>query len=300
MFPSGVVEESTSVLTSARLDVDIAKLNKGDVATYEVALTIDHTSPPYERCRWGRINHLVRAELQLPNSKGQTVEKGFTLNTLPRTITTNDYSRTHRSFSELLGPVILHVCSLHLTVGGFLHIGISLPSPAPNVRLVCITLSIVQKTRLASRKRPGHEEDCPEKTVEFHRVEGSELDRFMGKDERAEAWIARLPHDNDVRPTTISSSQTPIRVSHRLEVKMIFEESDDGPDEESKVGKKKKPQKVYLAAWPIHLVSCCCIWNSLLLPPYSDEDPLDSEKIRTSGLQLQPENGRLAQFRERT
>jgi hypothetical protein len=62
----------------------------------------------------------------------------------------------------------------------------------------------------------------------------------------------------------LPNSKAAIRISHTLEVRIVFRPDASAPD--------AKPL-VYSASWSVVLPHCCCLWRSLRLPTYSISDP---------------------------
>lgn len=232
-------------------------LSSGKVYTWEVPLEVQHDTPPYERCTYGRVYQRIRVKFDwdswgswLKGGGGRSLvaEKDAFIVCIPRTSNILDYARTHRSAAEHLGPIIMHARSQHLTVGGYLRLAVSLPSLSPDMRLIRIGFSLIETTTLHSRKRLGYTEQCSPDRVEFFCVEGDELKNSLQTSDQAVktfegAWIARLPGDDKIRPSTLGGSRSAIRLTHVLEAKIIF-----APE------KGAKPL-VYSASWPLILPS---------------------------------------------
>lgn len=110
--------------------------------------------------------------------------------------------------------------------------------------------------------------------------------------------LARLPNDDNLRPSTHPGSVTPIRVSHALSVEVVYSFPGlDSPDKR-KMLTMTKPVSIYSSVSPILLAKrnetglsrewgrgrCCCMLESLVLPAYSEWDP--HAEMRDPGHQL--------------
>lgn len=245
-------------------------LSSGKVYTWEVPLEVKHDTSPYERCTYGRVYQRIRVKfdwdgwgswLKGGGSRSLVAEKDAFLVCIPRTSNILDYARTHRSAAEHLGPIIVHARSQHLTVGGYLRLAVSLPSLSPTVKLNRIVFSLIETTTLHSRKRQGYTERCAPDRVEFFSVEGDKLKEFLRDSDGVAkafegAWIARLPGDDQIRPSTLGGSRSAIRLSHLLEAKIIF-----APEQ----GAQPAKSLVYSASWPLILPSVSyTLWSSCL------------------------------------
>ncbi|KDE07952.1 hypothetical protein MVLG_01858 [Microbotryum lychnidis-dioicae p1A1 Lamole] len=75
----------------------------------------------------------------------------------------------------------------------------------------------------------------------------------------------RCPTDDLVRPTTLAGcNDSPIKVSHALVIEIQYRLVDQPAD---------VPDYVLTIRKPIQITSCCCLWDSLLLPVYAQKSP---------------------------
>lgn len=64
-----------------------------------------------------------------------------------------------------LGPVKIQLTSRFLLIAGFLQISVLIPSVTRKVRLDDITVSLIERVKLESYKRPGIKEIKPDRTT---------------------------------------------------------------------------------------------------------------------------------------
>ncbi|KDQ13742.1 hypothetical protein BOTBODRAFT_188439 [Botryobasidium botryosum FD-172 SS1] len=81
--------------------------------------------------------------------------------------------------------------------------------------------------------------------------------------------VARMPNDDNIRPTTQAATRAAISTTHDIEFEVRFDRLDD----------TLRPIGNTLA-WkvmrPITISSCCCMLESVVLPSYTACDPLSS------------------------
>ncbi|UZJ52045.1 hypothetical protein CBS101457_001365 [Exobasidium rhododendri] len=271
-FPNGPFEQN--VLTYASKMVEEAcqaELLPGNAYRWEVPVDLGNDVTPYERMRFGRVFQKMRVKLVWSNQswmskyKDLKVERDVWLTCIPRSSNLLDYARTHRGFVEGLGMIAVHMRTQHLTVGGYLRVGLSLPSLNAQCKVLRFEIFIRQTTTLHSRKRPGVVQECPPERRNLLTVEGEELMEMLQATNQGN-WIVRIPFCDQLRPSTLQgSTDAAIRLNHQLEVCTTFDPTGTGSG-------KAKPL-VHRAAWSFILPSCTCRWRSLNLPNYSQLDP---------------------------
>lgn len=286
-FPDAPFEYNT--LTYAQKTLDEARdvvLEPGQTYHFQTLIEVPHHVTPFECNRYGRVLPRVRARLHWAGAKSRLfggprdlrAEQDVWVMGVPRTSNVLDYARTHQSFVEHLGPIILHARTQHLTVGGYLRLGLSLPAPALGCKIEKVLITLVQSTKLTSRSNSGHFTVCKPERIPFLSVEGEELQKCLRSSVDQQSgralsgnWVARIPHDRYARPSTLEGSKdAALRITHQLEVRIVFV-----PPET--VANKPVFPVAYSAAWPLTLASCACRWRSLKLPMYSEQDPLPVE-----------------------
>ncbi|KEI37776.1 uncharacterized protein L969DRAFT_19252 [Mixia osmundae IAM 14324] len=72
------------------------------------------------------------------------------------------------------------------------------------------------------------------------------------------SWLARVPNDDVLRPSTHPGSITPIRVSHELALEIRYSLPDD------------PKTRILTIKKPVLLASCCCSDENLKLPSYEE------------------------------
>lgn len=179
-----------------------------------------------------------------------------------------NYVYTHHGHSETLGPVVLHNRSRQLSVGGYLRVALSLPRLNAGCQLHKLVLTLIQNTTLVSRKDPGHSEQCQPQRKIFLEIGREELQKAVkaseeevGREAVNAHWIARLPHDQQVRSSTLYGNQAAIRHDHALELSLTYK------------GSETDTLKTYTSSWPILLPNCSLTLHRIKLPSYSQYDP---------------------------
>lgn len=165
--------------------------------------------------------------------------------------------------------------------------GISIPAPSPQTEIEKVQLILIQSTKMISRGKKSHSVECKPEKFPFMSIEGEELKNCIRKEGHVELqsgfplvgnWVARIPTDQRARPSTLQGSKNAsIRVSHQLEVRIIFK-----TEKRRNPGQDPIPSTIYSASWPLILASCACKWRSLKLPMYSESEPLSDEAARAA------------------
>lgn len=238
-------------------DASKLELLPGSAYRWEVPIEVSHDVAPYERMRYGRVFQKMSVHLEwctktwlLSKYKDVSVERDVWLTCVPRLSNMLDYAKTHRTMNEHLGPLVMHIRSHHLVVGGYLRLGLHLPSFNRNCKILRMDVSFIQATTLHSRKRSGVVYPAtPADKITFLKVEEEE---FTDKMQNLQAiWIARLPTCHQMRPSTqIGSTSAAIKVTHKLEVRLVFVPKGQPSGE--------KPI-TYSAMWPVTLPSVSVI-----------------------------------------
>jgi len=251
--------EQNVILYATKKVPDASKLEllPGSAYRWEVPIEVSHDVAPYERMRYGRVFQKMSVHLEwctktwlLSKYKDVSVERDVWLTCVPRLSNMLDYAKTHRTMNEHLGPLVMHIRSHHLVVGGYLRLGLHLPSFNRNCKILRMDVSFIQATTLHSRKRSGVVYPAtPADKITFLKVEEEE---FTDKMQNLQAiWIARLPTCHQMRPSTqIGSTSAAIKVTHKLEVRLVFVPKGQPSGE--------KPI-TYSAMWPVTLPSVSVI-----------------------------------------
>ncbi|SCV70730.1 BQ2448_3492 [Microbotryum intermedium] len=74
----------------------------------------------------------------------------------------------------------------------------------------------------------------------------------------------RCPTDDYIRPTTLARCNSPIKVAHAVVIDIRYRVVNHPASELDQILTIRKP---------IHITSCCCLWDSLLLPVYTQKSP---------------------------
>lgn len=107
------------------------------------------------------------------------------------------------------------------------------------------------------------------------RAEGEEIPLVTITDDHA-SWeiehIGRLPNDDSIRPSTYPGTQTNIHIYHTLLFEILYSVEDEE-------GQQETTKRILSIGKPVHIISCCCMLESMVLPPYSKSDP-NSEVVQ--------------------
>jgi len=272
-FTSGVYERNSP--DQLLVNVDSAKhlsVRKGNVYQWDIPLHISHNVAPYERSIYGKLFHKIVVTLTWSGwsalwKGGRTLssEQMVFIAVAPRDHHALNYARTLNGHARGLGPVLFHVRTRQVSVGGYLRVALSLPKAAKDTKLHALHATMVQHTTLHSRQQPSLVEACTPERHAFWKCSESELNESIQRKEEEDHssmegyWIIRIPHDSLIRPSTVAGSLAAIKHSHSLELKLIFYR--DGE------------LMAYTTRWPIKIVGCCVLWESVKLPSYSESDP---------------------------
>ncbi|SNX82828.1 uncharacterized protein MEPE_01534 [Melanopsichium pennsylvanicum] len=309
-FPKGGFEQNQPYYNKKSIDsaADL-KLEAGSIYQFEVSFSVDHSTAPYQRSKYGRHHQKVQVKATFPalfGKKTLMAEKNlFFIQTVANTGFL-PYYHVHRSAEEALGPIFLGVRTQHLTVGGYLRITFSLDSPSPTLQLHSLKLSLLQQTTLKSRVRRNYVESPPSERFDFFEVGPEELQKCLPgstddggldgllalakeqqqqqSDEAARSshptaysalqlgqcnWIARIPNDSEARASTIPGSDCAIQMAHALELTIRY----------SDPSLCNAEVRTYRASWGLILPSCACRWQNMRLPSYTPEDANPVPKV---------------------
>lgn len=313
-FPDAPFEYNTlSYIKKNIEEVHDIRLEQGQTYNFQTLLEIPHDVTPYDMNKYGRVLPRIRAKLKwstcgaktrfiFGSLRDLTAEQDVWIVSVPRTSNILDYARTHQSAIEHLGPFVIHVRTHHLTVGGYMRMGLSIPAPAANVEIEKVQLFLVQTVKLISRGKCRHTKECKPDKIPFMSIEGEELKQCIRQGEGNQQhgsplvgnWVARIPTDQKARPSTLQGSKdASLRVSHQLEVRIIFRTN----KKHKKPGQDIAPATIYSASWPLTLASCACKWRSLKLPMYSECEPLSDEVARAAAADWQDKHMRMGKKR---
>lgn len=182
-FPKGGFEQNQPYYNKKNIASAIdLKLEAGTTYQFEVSFSVDHSTAPYQRCKYGRHHQKVQVKATFPGLLGKKTllaEKNlFFIQTVAATGFL-PYYHVHRAAEEGLGPIFLGVRTQHLTVGGYLRITFSLASPSPTLRLYSLKLALLQQTTLKSRVRRNYLEYPPSERFVFFEAGAEELKKCL-------------------------------------------------------------------------------------------------------------------------
>ncbi|WFD42290.1 hypothetical protein MPSI1_000932 [Malassezia psittaci] len=101
--------------------------------------------------------------------------------------------------------------------------------------------------------------------------------------------VVRLPDDNRLRPTTARGTRSDIRISHEMGVEVLFSRTDviDQRQDSDLYGQPKV--QVFSVAKPVVIPSCAFTYDSIHLPPYTQESPAVSAPASPSNARQRSE-----------
>ncbi|KAK0528074.1 hypothetical protein OC842_004667 [Tilletia horrida] len=265
-FSIGHFEQSITMdMTKEIKEAAGLALRPNSLYTFQTTFPIEHQITGYQRCNYGRSFHRLTAKATCPGFLTTSVTKASKLLWLvpyPKDDNAFLFSQTAQGFSEGLGPILLSVNSAHLTVGGYLRVMLEVPAPAPNIEIVKFQTSVLQQFTLQSRKKETLQETVPEQRLVFLDVPGADVKEGQ--------WIARLPNDHKLRPTSRLRDQPGITVTHALEARIQYKIHAPG---------QEKMLHTYRMELPLDLPPCCFQFASMNLPAYSKIDPCPVPKM---------------------
>ncbi|EJD36276.1 hypothetical protein AURDEDRAFT_188430 [Auricularia subglabra TFB-10046 SS5] len=269
------------------------RLDKGE-HSFAWSLRIPRSSAPYERCLFGKIDYKLVAVADGPAGAIKTDRQLEVIAVPVLEAETSSLNERIEGSHQETGPYLITLESQHLTVGGLIHFSLNFPSVPAGLRLHSITADVVQSYALHSQKRPGQtrsppshhrllfnldsrsllwdettKDDAPENAVP--RRPTTILKTYPTSDPRNQglmaslsaggslriSHVARLPDDYALRATTLEGTQTPIRISHTIVLDIKF----SGPGADMRLLRTERP---------LTLLSCGCLPDSVILPPYVD------------------------------
>ncbi|CAD6893704.1 unnamed protein product [Tilletia laevis] len=229
-FPGGFIESSRWGSAVQVENVGQTVLRSGGTYTWEVQLKISDDMPAYERCRSGFCYQSLRAEATFGGfrlfRKTLEAEKSVFLVSPPESDDNFCYDHSQCGVGEGIGPILVQAQTQHLTVGGLLRTAAQIPAAAPDCELESVEFTLIQHTKLRSRKRPDRTAECGRKRVPLLKVDEKECEAMQ--------WTFRLPNDMEMRPST-SCAGSSIQISHTMEARFYYslDEEDDAGSEDS-------------------------------------------------------------------
>ncbi|TKY87422.1 hypothetical protein EX895_004100 [Sporisorium graminicola] len=310
-FPKGGFEQNQPYYNKKTIDsaTDL-KLEAGSIYQFEVSFSVDHSTAPYQRCKYGRHHQKVQVKATFPGLIGKktlTAEKNlFFIQTVAVTGFL-PYYHVHRSAEEALGPIFLGVRTQHLTVGGYLRITFSLDSPSPTLKLHSLKMTLLQQTTLKSRVRRNYTEHPPSERFTFFEAGPEELKKCLpGSSGEADLdgllALAQQQPPPEAAPSGSSSSnpasKSPLPPGQCNWVARIPNDSEarastlPGSDcaiqmahglelaiQYSDPSLGDSDVRTYRTTWGMILPSCACRWQSMRLPSYTPEDANPVPKV---------------------
>jgi hypothetical protein len=280
-FSSGAYEKNQP--HQASFDIDSAKdmrLARGSVYQWEIPFPLSHRTAPYERGVYGRLFHKFVVSIQWPGLAGWwkgggrslVAEHPVWIAAAPRDPSALMYSRTLNGHVRNLGPILLHIRSRHFSVGGYIRLALCLPAAQKGQEVHAIHATLIQRTTLHSRQQVAMAEECEPERLAFWKLSGEALEKDLTRTPQAEGvdgteriqgqWVCRLPHDSQIRPSSLLGSESAIRKAHSIELKVVFRDPNGGTD-----------LLAYSTRCPVVIQACGLLWRSVKLPSYSESDP---------------------------
>ncbi|SJX62118.1 uncharacterized protein SRS1_12967 [Sporisorium reilianum f. sp. reilianum] len=314
-FPKGGFEQNQPYYNKKTIDsaTDL-KLEAGSIYQFEVSFSVDHSTAPYQRCKYGRHHQKVQVKATFPGLIGKktlTAEKNlFFIQTVAVTGFL-PYYHVHRSAEQGLGPIFLGVRTQHLTVGGYLRITFSLDSPSPTLQLHSLKMTLLQQTTLKSRVRRNYTEHPPSERFTFFEAGPEELKKCLpgaANEAGLDGLLALAQQQPPPEPhqaegpsgsswSTAAANPPPppgqcnwvARIPNDSEAR-----ASTLPGSDCAIGmahglelaiQYSDPSlgdsdvRTYRASWGMILPSCACRWQTMRLPSYTPEDANPVPKI---------------------
>ncbi|GAK63877.1 uncharacterized protein PAN0_003d2086 [Moesziomyces antarcticus] len=310
-FPKGGFEQNQPYYNKKTIEsaTDL-KLESGSIYQFEVSFSVDHSTAPYQRCKYGRHHQKVQVKATFPGLLGKktlVAEKNmFFIQTVAATGFL-PYYHVHRGAEEGLGPVFLGVRTQHLTVGGYLRITFSLDSPSPTLQLHSLKLALLQQTTLKSRVRRNYMEFPPSERFVFFEAGPEELKQCLQQsshDGRLDGLLALAQEQQQQQQrqeaggSSHPSAYSALKVGQCNWVARIPNDSEARastlPGSDCAIGMAHALEltiqysdpalgnsdvRTYRSSWGLILPSCACRWQSMRLPSYTPEDANPVPKV---------------------
>ncbi|KAI5476785.1 Arrestin-like, N-terminal and Immunoglobulin E-set domain protein [Pseudohyphozyma bogoriensis] len=277
---SGFPYESSTTL-SKKLVVDIGgpPLEPG-THTYNYSFIIPSTTAVFERCRYGRVRHHVRAKVEFSSGFSYSISASPKLVALVAAEPTphdghEPFDLHSQHFSEELGPVGVSIYSPHLTVSSLVNVRVTLPSPLTPLTILSIKPAVNQFYTITYDDpdliahpppttiylKPLADSSAPLPTSalsldEPFTADPSPLVVLGVGEEYSYCRLMRCPNDNFMRPTTLEGTETRIRVRSELVVEIAYRT--EGGEEKRMIISK-----------PAMIGACWVVVDNSNLPPYA-------------------------------
>ncbi|SPO22216.1 uncharacterized protein UTRI_02224_B [Ustilago trichophora] len=314
-FPKGGFEQNQPYYNKKIIDsaADL-KLEAGSIYQFEVSFSVDHSTAPYQRCKYGRHHQKVQVKATFPGLLGKKTlmaEKNLFFIQTVATTGFLPYYHVHRSAEEGLGPIFLGVRTQHLTVGGYLRITFSLDSPSPTLQLHSLKMSLLQQTTLKSRIRRNYMEYPPSERFVFfeagpeelkgclqHSADDGGLDGLLAlakeQQQQQQQQADGASSGSSSHPTVYTALQLGqcnwvARIPNDAEARASTLPGSDCAIQMahaleltiqySDPSLGNSDVRTYRASWGLILPSCACRWQTMRLPSYTPEDANPVPKI---------------------
>lgn len=317
-FPKGGFEQNQPYYNKKTIEsANDLKLEAGSIYQFEVSFRVDHSTAPYQRCKYGRHHQKVQVKATFPALLGKktlVAEKNLFFVQTVATAGFLPYYHVHRAAEESLGPIFLGLRTQHLTVGGYLRITFSLDSPSPTLQLHSLKLTLLQQTTLKSRVRRNYRELPPSERFVFFEAGPAELKQCLqssdnevsldgllalAKDQQHQQQPQSSQSDNTADPSssgsTFNTTSSPgqcnwvARITNDAEARASTLPGSDCAIQMahalefsiqySDPALGDSDVRTYRASWGLILPSCACRWQTMRLPSYTAEDANPVPKI---------------------
>ncbi|CAO1617788.1 unnamed protein product [Sympodiomycopsis kandeliae] len=104
----------------------------------------------------------------------------------------------------------------------------------------------------------------------------------------------RLPNDDHMRPSTVRGSRADIRVSHEMGIEVFFSRKDVLDTRETSDSFGQPKVQVFSARRSVVVPSCTATFDTVHLPPYVEESPVNSRPPSPTNLARSPSTVRNA------
>lgn len=175
------------------------------------------------------------------------------------------------TFSQNLGPIAADLSTPYLLVGGQLNLNLEMPSILRPILLEDVRVEVVQKYELQALDDKWRQELAKSDTMPVWSLRTENKLGLIQQGGNCEVQRQiRMPTEGKFRPSTPDASVTGVRVSHRLDIVIVYTPLVDNPD------KHKKEFKIGSAAT---VSSCHCTLEALQLPAYEQHEAPDSQSM---------------------
>jgi hypothetical protein len=196
------------------------------------------------------------------------------------------YLAISKSNNEHLGSIGLELTARHLIVAGYLYIRMTIPSVKQSVKIADLRVNLLQDWKLQSLVEPERCQIMPQKRFSVWSMRDGAV--AAGKDAKSrfsevlleadQDWSLNtrfvLPDDKRLRASTLPTSKTGLRVTHKLALTLSYYVKIPNDDSAN----LSKLEEIHFEV-PAIFSSCYCVLDALQLPQYVESSEQDRRRL---------------------